>query len=169
MDRSPYARVRLLFAAGVVVVCAAVWFAAYSQRSAVSRTAAAQRANTQMLVAMLDQETGLRGYKLTGLPVFLQPYTRGRVEFERGLAAGRTLTRGNADLRRAIEAQVTVARSWQDRAQAATLSGRGTAVGTALGRKAQMDAFRRANAAAADRLDRCREAQLRRAGLVPVV
>ena len=75
----------------VVVVAAAVGFASSTQRSA-SRTASEQVATAQdLLTAMLDQETGVRGLAITRDESFLDPYRRGRVEYEAALAraAGR--------------------------------------------------------------------------------
>ncbi len=112
MDRSPYARVRLLFVAGVVVVCAAVWFAAYSQRSAVSRTVAAQRANTQMLVAMLDQETGLRGLGLSGDEEFLEPYYSGRRHYIAALQDAKDQVEGDQRAADALAAAEAASSSW---------------------------------------------------------
>ncbi len=169
MDGSPYTRVRMLFVAGVAVVCLAVWFAAYSQRAALTRTADALRANTEMLVAMLDQETGLRGYKLSGRDDFLAPYTQGRLDFERGLDEARALAGDDRALVRAIDAQAAVARTWQDSAEAASRTGRQVVMAQILGRKATMDAFRRANTRASRLLDQRRERHLREAALVPIV
>ena len=36
------------------------------------------RASSDLLTAMLDQETGLRGYALTGDKAFLEPYELGQ-------------------------------------------------------------------------------------------
>ncbi|MDA8357113.1 MAG: CHASE3 domain-containing protein [Actinomycetota bacterium] len=64
---------------------------------------AAQTATSHLLSTYVDEETGVRGFLLTGNPVFLQPYTRGEVraaDLHHQLAAllaadttGRTLLR----------------------------------------------------------------------------
>ncbi|MHB8509245.1 MAG: response regulator [Candidatus Dormibacteria bacterium] len=59
-------------------------FVVYEQRSATRSSAEvdaerrAQLANQLLLTGMLDQETGIRGYRVTANPVFFQPYEIGR-------------------------------------------------------------------------------------------
>ncbi|MEV6520491.1 ATP-binding protein [Longispora sp. NPDC051575] len=78
------------------------------------RISPARIAGQKLRGAMLDQETGLRGYVLTGDQTFLGPYTSG-IEAEnaalgelRGLLKGRT-----ADLA-AVSAAETHARTWRN-------------------------------------------------------
>jgi diguanylate cyclase (GGDEF)-like protein len=86
--------IRLGVALAVVVVAAAVWFTSQAQRAAEVRAEAEVAAAQQLLTAMLDQETGLRGFLLTGERDLLGPYERGRGDFERAAAA---LEAGEAD------------------------------------------------------------------------
>src|SRR3954451_5995198 len=74
--RTPSARVRLpilLLVLGVLVAAVAVGAPAAEQRASSERSYTLTRDAQQMLTAMLDQETGLRGYVLTGNRRFLEP------------------------------------------------------------------------------------------------
>ena len=44
---------------------------------------------------MVDMETGLRGYMVTGIEDYLEPYNNGRVDFEEVMAAEQELTSDN--------------------------------------------------------------------------
>jgi signal transduction histidine kinase len=110
--------------------------------------------------ALIDQETGIRGYALTGDESFLQPYESGlreeaaaRAELER-LSGQQGLERFRSD----IEAVLVAARAWQtdyalptialvkaDPAQARTPA-------AASGGKVRFDAFRRQVAQLQDRI-----------------
>ena len=63
---SIYARLRLLLALTVLVIGGCVWVIAGQQRDAVIGMQGQLRASNDLLTTMLDQETGLRGYALTG-------------------------------------------------------------------------------------------------------
>ena len=76
---SIYARLRVVLALSVLVIGASVWLIADQQRNAVIAMQGQLRASSDLLTSMLDQETGLRGYALTGDPATLEPYTRARV------------------------------------------------------------------------------------------
>src|SRR4029079_1361510 len=49
---------------------------------------------------LVDVETGIRGYLLTGAPRYLEPYESGRIRYARRLASIRLLVRGDAQVRR---------------------------------------------------------------------
>src|SRR3954454_20225830 len=79
--RSAGADVRLpvlLLILGIFVSGIAVWAPAADQRSSAERNYVLNRGAQKMLTAMLDQETGLRGYVLTADRRFLDPYRAGR-------------------------------------------------------------------------------------------
>src|SRR4051794_12423131 len=150
--RSAGAGVRLpvlLLILGILVSAVAVWAPAADQRSSSERNYDLNRGAQQMLTAMLDQETGLRGYVLTADRRFLEPYRVGRTDVaaaERSILAEAA---GDAALTDAIAESAQIAASWQQEAQetvdrVADRGGRGTAA--ALRRKAIMDRFRAANA-----------------------
>ena len=88
------ARIRLLLLVAVAVITGAVWLASSSQRSAAERVFDESRAGQRMLTAMLNQETGLRGFALTGRDCFLIPYERGRRDFDLAVAEARVAQRG---------------------------------------------------------------------------
>ena len=51
-----------------------------AQSDQVQRTFPARLAASQLLASLVDQETGLRGYALTGDQQFLEPYRQGLVD-----------------------------------------------------------------------------------------
>src|SRR3954453_5537143 len=152
--RSAGAGVRLpvlLLVVGVLVSGLAVWAPAAEQRSSSERSYALTRGAQQMLWAMLDQETGLRGYVLTGDRRFLDPYRSGRVDVA---AVERTLlskTAGDPALTDAVAESAQIAATWQQEAeetvsQVARRGARSSTTAASLGRKAIMDRFRASNA-----------------------
>src|SRR5260221_5625050 len=109
---SRYGRIRTLIAVTVIAMAATVWLTSRIQATADSDSAATLGAGKQMLVAMLDQETGLRGYINTRLPEFLAPYRGGRQSLDAALVVARQHATDNTDTR-LIGAQVQAARAWQ--------------------------------------------------------
>ncbi len=81
--------------------------------------------------ALVDQETGVRGYGLTGDVRFLQPYTAGRVTEQAAAAQLRALVGRRAPLERDLARIEQAARAWRtgyaipsiDRARQGPLSG----------------------------------------------
>src|SRR3954470_22678605 len=175
--RTPSARVRLpilLLVLGVLVAAVAVWAPAAEQRSSSERSYTLTRDAQQMLTAMLDQETGLRGYLQTGDRRFLEPYRAGRVDVgrvERSLFAE---AGGDEQLGALIARSSQIAASWQDQAEV-TLTGvapRDRTASTtvaALRRKSIMDRFRASNATLLALIDARRRDALARSEVVPVV
>ncbi|MBW5252185.1 CHASE3 domain-containing protein [Streptomyces poriferorum] len=85
--------VHLILGCFVVVVCGCLVvgglvLARISDRTTelVDRIQPARSASFQLQNSLLDQETGVRGYALTGDPTFLQPYANGRRDELRRLA-----------------------------------------------------------------------------------
>lgn len=163
----------LLSIAIVAFAALAVWIPATVQRHASDRIYAQTTAIQGMLTAMLDQETGLRGFALTGQSVFLEPYSTGRRNFEARLVAATRAAGGDEELHARIGAAEGVARGWEgaaDRAVASVASGEArSVVRTALERKAMMDRFRVRIDSAASLVDERRKAQQSRAQTIPVV
>ena len=111
---------RLLAISGVVglivlvmaLVAAGVAMAALDRNRThlVDRLDPAALAASRLDAALLDQETGIRGYALAGQPAFLEPYRQGRAEEAQQAATIRTLlgpdgVRGDLDAVEAAAAQ----------------------------------------------------------------
>jgi diguanylate cyclase (GGDEF)-like protein len=175
--RSPSAHLRLpvvLLMLGVLVAAVAVWAPAAVQRASSERSYALTRGAQQMLMAMIDQETGLRGYVQTGDRRFLEPYRSGRVDVERVERSLFATAGGDAQLARRIARSSQIAAAWSEQAER-TLAGverhdpRARTTAAALRRKAVMDRFRSSNAALQSLVDARRRAALARSEVVPVV
>jgi diguanylate cyclase (GGDEF)-like protein len=165
---SIYARLRILLALSVLVIGGSVWLVAGQQRQAVIGMQGQLRASNDLLTAMLDQETGLRGYALTGKKTFLEPYTRGRGDFKRALARARTGPGHERRTIRLVRDLAAGARAWQ--ANAARLVDRVESHGQqkldlndALARKTLMDRFRKQDDALRDHVEARAQADLERA------
>ena len=65
------------------------------------------------LTALVDQETGERGYLITGDRTYLRPYRAGRVELPVRLAALRRELQGHRDLLAGVDAVQSAARHWR--------------------------------------------------------
>ncbi|MFA9269461.1 MAG: CHASE3 domain-containing protein [Baekduiaceae bacterium] len=89
-------------------------------RQATERTAAAQR----MLIAMLDQETGLRGYNLNGLDEFLRPYQQGRADFGQALNDSRSAMEGDRNGQALLAEQAQISDEWRQLASVAVTQAR---------------------------------------------
>jgi diguanylate cyclase (GGDEF)-like protein len=109
-----YARIRLLVLGAVAIIAASVWLAGSRQRSAADRALDESEAASQMLVAMLDQESGLLGHVTTGDPRLLRRYQVAGLRFERAVAtAEEGAPPGEADERAAIAKQRRLGRAWR--------------------------------------------------------
>ena len=157
----------------ITVVTGCLLYAFQRQRSEAVQAGNRTDSAVTALTAMLDQETGLRGFLYTGREEFLQPYFGGQAAYEQARLA--VLTAAGHD-RRSLSlagSQDTAARGWQAYAESAIAARRqaGTASGSAsqlttqavLGKK-QMDRFRDVNTQLRGRLDERRDATLRASG-----
>jgi diguanylate cyclase (GGDEF)-like protein len=142
----------------VILIAGAVYATSEVQRSTAVRAARQQVASQGLLTAMLDQETGARGYFLTREKNFLTPWFRGTTRFEADLARLRSMTAGDSSLERSLDDQMHHARRWHALTSAAIVRfapiGRAApTVHDALKRKGLMDDFRSAHAAFTASLD----------------
>ncbi|KQO61991.1 chemotaxis protein [Methylobacterium sp. Leaf87] len=64
--------------------------------------------------AMVDRETGVRGFLISGDDAFLAPFTAGTRTFEASLASARTLTADNAAQQERLGTLGDLARRWHD-------------------------------------------------------
>lgn len=145
---SRYGLIRVALVAAVLVIAGAVWTVGQVQTSADDSSTRAISGGEQMLIAMLDQETGLRGFINTGQSRFLEPYQSGRQHLETAIATAKRNATDRAD-HRLLTAQIAIARRWQKLAETelARLHAGGKAkVADAVARKRVMDRFRRLNA-----------------------
>jgi len=154
----------LRYVAAVVLTIATFVGAAFStvlafgeigrQENRAEDTLTAAFAQQAAFVALIDEETGVRGYLATGDPAFLEPYRHGRARYaayraDRAVAVDRAdaaalaaFGRSGDDLQPLFAAQI-----------AATAHGeRGSAVAAIWAGKAAFDRLRRSNAAAATEL-----------------
>jgi diguanylate cyclase (GGDEF)-like protein len=141
---SRYGFIRVILVVAILAIAGAVWGVSRIQSSADDSSTHAITAGEQMLIAMLDQETGLRGYINTRKIQFLEPYRKGRTHLETAIANERQYANGPS-----VNAQIRIARQWQRLAEqevAGVLAGKPATVREAADRKAVMDDFRMANA-----------------------
>ncbi|MCD0481016.1 CHASE3 domain-containing protein [Streptacidiphilus sp. ASG 303] len=108
-------------------------------------------ASVRLETALVDQETGIRGYGLSGRREFLQPYTRGLAEEEAAAARLRSLAGGDARARADLDAVLSRAGRWQEgfaRPVASAPAGAPVALASerAEAGRAAFDAVRRASA-----------------------
>src|SRR5262245_13343707 len=102
----------------LVLICAGIGAWLLSRTSDVSdqlvdRIAPARTSAARLQSALIDQETGVRGYLLTGAPAFLEPYTAG-VATEQSEAAQITeLTGGFPDLAADVAAIREAGAQWR--------------------------------------------------------
>jgi diguanylate cyclase (GGDEF)-like protein len=133
----------------VVLLAGAVFATANVQRDAALHSARAQVASQALLTAMLDQETGARGFFQTKQRVFLQPWTQGTRGFGSSLAELRSLVSGNPGLQQSLNDQQGLANLWHAATQAQILAlertGRSQSDAAALRGKSAMDSFRAAH------------------------
>ena len=163
-------RTRLLLGAAVLVISAAVWIVSETQRNTAESVFEQGRAAGRLLTAMLDQETGLRGFAVSRDEEFLEPYVRGAADFDRSLAEVRGLI-DNEGQEATLYSMVRAARRWQE------LADDGIAQVRTQGRlderqiverKDHFDEFRRQSDSLDEELTEARHRELDRAGLVSV-
>jgi PAS domain S-box-containing protein len=157
-------RVMLVVASPVLLIALGLYATAHLERNAALLGASRQRASESLLTAMLNQETGARGFFQTRMVVFLQPWTEGTKAFASGVPAMRTLVAGNADLERMLERQAQLAARWQavTRSAITVAERRGPlpTIAESLRQKALVDRFRTLHSSFGAALARQRRASL---------
>ncbi|HEY0871260.1 MAG TPA: diguanylate cyclase [Acidothermaceae bacterium] len=156
-----------------VTVVTAVLLAAFTVQRREALTAGTNSDSAVLaLTAMLDQETGVRGFLYTGDPVFLEPYLAGQADYAMQRLLVVKAARGDATSTRLAALEDSSANTWQQWATA-VVAGRsasaippGNAVQEEVFGKQQMDDFRASNTALRTSLDRRRDALLRKTGFV---
>ncbi len=158
----------------VVVVSACLLYAFQRQRESAVRSADSAESVVSALTAMLDQETGVRGFLNTGHEEFLQPYITGQADYEQARIAVDKAAGNDPNSSRLAKAEDAAARDWQARAATAVAARRVSTpaldsqvfLEQALQRKKQMDVFRSLNNQLRVRLNERRDATLRTSGEV---
>ncbi|MEU9205663.1 CHASE3 domain-containing protein [Streptomyces sp. NPDC048332] len=112
--------VHLILGCFVLVVCGCLVvgglvLAQISDRTTelVDRIQPARSASFQLQNALLDQETGVRGYALTGDPSFLQPYASGRRDEQRRLARVRDAMGADGPYDRDLDRIAAASAQWR--------------------------------------------------------
>ncbi|MFE7459161.1 ATP-binding protein [Streptomyces sp. NPDC057554] len=163
--------VHLILGGFVVVVCACLVIgglvlARMSDRTTelVDRIQPARSASFQLQNALLDQETGVRGFALTGDDSFLEPYEAGKAAERERLARARQLVGGQKQFAEDLDAIETAARQWRKnkaepllrivREQGPNESGTAAQLQSS---KADFDELRRAYGTQQDRLAEARD------------
>jgi diguanylate cyclase (GGDEF)-like protein len=167
-------RTRLVLAVAVGVVALAVWVVSETQRSTAERIFDESRAAARMQTAMLDQETGLRGFALTRERPFLQPFLGGVESFNVAAADAKELAT-NSEQRLLIARMTRTANRWRTLAeQDVATVGLQRADGprrppNMRQRKVLFDKFRTEVDQLQELLEKERSEKLARAGLISVV
>ncbi|MEW2070922.1 ATP-binding protein [Streptomyces sp. NPDC007346] len=113
--------VHLILGGFIVVVCGCLVagglvLARMSDRTTdlVDRIQPARSVSFQLQNALLDQETGVRGFALTGDESFLAPYEAGKAAERQRLARARELVGGHKQFTEDLDAIETAARKWRE-------------------------------------------------------
>ncbi|MEW1638087.1 ATP-binding protein [Streptomyces sp. NPDC093801] len=119
----------------------------------------AQRDALRLETALLDQETGVRGYLLADEPALLEPYERGLANETEAARHLTTVLHGDEGVRRDLAAVQEAARTWRDGFAAPAIASveNGTAPPSAQAGKDRFDEVRRRIAAQQTRLDRLQD------------
>jgi diguanylate cyclase (GGDEF)-like protein len=162
-------RAPVLLAIAVLATAGAVLVTSEAQRSASDTAFAKSAAGHTLLAAMLDQETGARGFLLTAREDFLDPWVHGREAFKGALAQAIHNSKDEPGQYQLMSAQATAAYNWQRHMRTAIeeTRRRGPASTGAAGfilRKRLFDEFRRTNTRYLRALADERRADIRRAG-----
>ena len=102
--------VLLLISAAVTGI--ARWAVETANHQLLNRVLPADQAVRELTTAYVDQETGQRGFLITGDPAFLQPYTQGQTDAARLRAALATLLADEPSVMQQLGAVTDRAQSW---------------------------------------------------------
>ncbi len=159
----------MLTALGVALHLAVRW----ERHTAIHAAERTQVAN-RLVTSMLDQETGVRGYALTGREAFLRPWTSGTAALDRALADARKSFGDESTPLRLLALTRAAARRWQVEAAESIDFNRShdlhrEPLSTFIERKELFDAFRTRSAALLTELAHRRNSELSTAGTVSTV
>jgi len=133
----------------VALIAGGVFSTAQVERDAALLGARRAAASERLLMSMLNQETGSRGYFETRDTAFLQPWAAGTGSFASSLAQIRSLVAGDDTLTDMVDDQARLATAWHAGTAAAIATlrrgGGSETVAAALQSKTVMDEFRALN------------------------
>src|SRR3712207_9281939 len=72
---------RLVIAIAVAAMAGSLWLAGHEQRDTIEQSFRQGQTAEAILTSMLDEETGLRGFVITGRDEFLSPFREGERRF----------------------------------------------------------------------------------------
>jgi diguanylate cyclase (GGDEF)-like protein len=164
----------LAIGATVIVIAGTAIFTSAKARSVSNNGSQAVETAQLLLTAMLDRETGLRGFLLVDDRTFLAPYLTGKEEFSRAVRRAGAYADAGAEARSELSRQVAIAAQWQLQAESAIARVRRHGVGAtnlseALERKSLMDEFRAVNARYLQTLETWRKARLSHLTLISTI
>ncbi|MEY9895116.1 signal transduction histidine kinase [Catenulispora sp. MAP5-51] len=156
----------LVLAALAGLAVAASSHASDATHTMADRDSPALTAAVSLGSALVNQETGVRGYGLSGTVDFLQPYQQGITDEQSAVAALRSAAAGGGEGQQRLEAVLALAQSWQTFyaqpiAAAAPAQARALSDERLDRAKTQFDALRTAMTAQQDQLQRTEEAARR--------
>ncbi|MGY1633500.1 CHASE3 domain-containing protein [Geodermatophilus sp. SYSU D01186] len=167
--RSAVAVLIVMLVGSAAVTGAARATVAGAQRTLSDRVLPAQQATSDLATAYVNQETGHRGFLLTGDPVFLQPYDQGRAAADRLQARLAGLLSDDAEGLELLQAVEAAGERWRTTVAAPGHAARGEgpladaeARSLAVDGKAQFDTLRSRVGALEDRTVELTAAQLAR-------
>ena len=142
-------RVAALIATGVVLIAGAAFATATIERDTALRAGTQEEAGQRLLTAMLDEETGARGFFETRELRFLGPWYQGQQQFTVALADARSLSAGDATLLQSLGEQARVGASWRGSVAIAIerlrQTGRPPSIAADVSEESTMDDFRQLN------------------------
>ena len=113
--RRAYAVLALVFLAAGIAVTVALVARTRAVREADELWDPGQIAARELLTAMIDQETGQRGFIITGDETYLAPYLSGRTEADRSFDALHKIFGGEAEVVARIEVVRSSLADWRSR------------------------------------------------------
>jgi diguanylate cyclase (GGDEF)-like protein len=164
-------RARLLILGALAAMVASVGVASEIQRSAAARALDADRTSAGVVRSMIEQESALRGFLLTGDDKYLEPWHAGRLDFARHIDAAKRHARDDSEQRELVATLEATARRWQLDAERAIARARRQGPGTvsradAVQRRELVEAFRAQAGRYSDAREADRDRSLRLAGFV---
>jgi diguanylate cyclase (GGDEF)-like protein len=149
MTGLPLRRLAALIAVPVVLIGCAVFATATIERDAALYAYQQQAAGQRLLVAVLDEETGSRGYFETRQARFLLSWYQGQADFAAALSTSRRLGAGDAPLQQSLSEQALENAQWlttvRGDVQRLKLTGRRPTVSDAVAQKVMVDNVRELN------------------------